>query len=186
MANEEKLVDYLKRVTATLQETRERLRERESADREPIAIVSMGCRYPGDVRTPEDLWQLVADGTDAIGPFPGDRDWDRVAFETDPDGHRQGRHADRGRLPRRRRPTSTRPSSASPRARQPAHRPAAAARRSRLAWETLERAGIVPDIRCQRHAPSGVLHRPLAAARTTTARSRPRGMARGRRSPTAT
>ncbi|MEE1757447.1 type I polyketide synthase [Streptomyces sp. SP18CS02] len=42
---------------------------------EPIAIVGMGCRFPGDVRSPEDLWRLIAEGKDAISGFPTDRGW---------------------------------------------------------------------------------------------------------------
>ncbi len=42
---------------------------------EPIAIVAMACRFPGDVRTPEHLWDLILAGTDAIGAFPDDRGW---------------------------------------------------------------------------------------------------------------
>ncbi|MEV5880973.1 beta-ketoacyl synthase N-terminal-like domain-containing protein, partial [Streptomyces sp. NPDC052101] len=45
-------------------------------DDEPIAIVGMSCRFPGDVRSPEDLWQLVADAGDAVSRFPDDRGWD--------------------------------------------------------------------------------------------------------------
>ncbi|MFF2120290.1 SDR family NAD(P)-dependent oxidoreductase [Kitasatospora sp. NPDC058184] len=76
MPTDDKVVDYLKKVTADLRRTRQRVRELEAAEHEPIAIVAMSCRFPGDVGTPEELWRLLADGRDAVGGFPADRGWD--------------------------------------------------------------------------------------------------------------
>ncbi|WIY01902.1 type I polyketide synthase [Amycolatopsis mongoliensis] len=84
--NEEKLLGYLRKVTADLHETRERLREAESATPEPIAIVAMACRFPGGVETPEDLWRVLETGTDTLTDFPDDRGWDLDAvYHPDPD-----------------------------------------------------------------------------------------------------
>ncbi|MGW6692000.1 type I polyketide synthase [Streptomyces sp. NPDC054961] len=85
-SNEEKLVEYLKWVTADLQKTRQRLVELEAGQQEPIAIIGMACRFPGGVRTPEELWRLVDGGVDAVAGFPVDRGWDLEAlYDADPE-----------------------------------------------------------------------------------------------------
>ncbi|WP_443667719.1 type I polyketide synthase, partial [Kitasatospora humi] len=56
---------------------------------EPLAIVGMACRFPGGAGTPEEFWELLASGGDAVGGFPTDRGWDLDGF-FDPDGESSG------------------------------------------------------------------------------------------------
>ncbi|GAB2920344.1 type I polyketide synthase [Streptomyces heilongjiangensis] len=90
MNEQEKLLSYLKKVTGDLHETRRRLREAESASREPVAIVAMSCRFPGGADTPEDFWRLIGSGGDAVTEWPADRGWD-LADHYDPEPGRPGR-----------------------------------------------------------------------------------------------
>ncbi|MCF3172495.1 SDR family NAD(P)-dependent oxidoreductase [Streptomyces sioyaensis] len=78
--NEQKLLEYLKKVTNDLHQTRQRLQEVEAGRQEPVAIVAMSCRFPGGVGSPEEFWRLLAGGVDAIGEWPVDRGWDVEAL----------------------------------------------------------------------------------------------------------
>ena len=81
-------VDYrslLEDALSTIQEMRSELEAVEQAQTEPIAIIGMGCRFPGNVHSPESFWQLLHRGVDTVTDIPPSR-WDvETHYDPDPD-----------------------------------------------------------------------------------------------------
>ncbi|MFN3647971.1 MAG: type I polyketide synthase [Armatimonadota bacterium] len=84
--------ESLKRAAAALSQMRERLErleQRERDRREPIAVIGIGCRFPGGAEGPDRFWGLLREGRDAVTVVPSDR-WDIDAYY-DPDPDRPGK-----------------------------------------------------------------------------------------------
>ncbi|MEV6365238.1 type I polyketide synthase [Nocardia asteroides] len=85
MVDQQTLQNLLRRVTAELVECRTELSELKDRESEPVAIVGMGCRFPGGVGSPEDLWRMVVEGRDTVSEWPSDRGWDLAGlFDPEP------------------------------------------------------------------------------------------------------
>jgi len=84
---ETKLRAYLERAMGDLKATRAALADRERRDSEPVAIISMACRLPEGLDTPEAFWEALVDGRDLMGSMPSDRGWNPSAL-FDPSGER--------------------------------------------------------------------------------------------------
>ncbi|MEU9942881.1 type I polyketide synthase [Streptomyces lavendulae] len=85
----ERVVEALRVALQDNERLRRQNHELAEAAHEPIAIVGMSCRFPGGIDNPDELWDLVAGGVDAVSPFPRDRGWDVDALY-DPEGARPG------------------------------------------------------------------------------------------------
>ncbi|MUG94286.1 SDR family NAD(P)-dependent oxidoreductase [Scytonema sp. UIC 10036] len=75
MSQADQSISPIKRALLAVEHMQAKLEAVETAKKEPIALVGMGCRFPGGVLNPEALWQLLRDGVDAVTEVPANR-WD--------------------------------------------------------------------------------------------------------------
>ncbi|WP_150243250.1 type I polyketide synthase [Nocardiopsis quinghaiensis] len=85
MTHEDKFQELARRLAFDLRHARGRIDELEGRRHEPIAVVGIGCRYPGEVGSPDSLWELVERGGEGLTEFPADRGWELdTLFDSDP------------------------------------------------------------------------------------------------------
>ncbi|AXK34306.1 acyltransferase domain-containing protein [Streptomyces armeniacus] len=88
----EETPDYrtkLVQALGTISSLRAELESRKDTANEPIALIGVGCRFPGGAETPDGMWRVLRDGIDTVGPFPAER-WDAAPYY-DPDPEAPGK-----------------------------------------------------------------------------------------------
>lgn len=86
--------DVLKKTYLALKQTQKRLEDLEAAQKEPLAVIGMGCRFPGGANDPEAFWRLLEQGVDASSEIPSDR-WELDRFHDSDTGAPGKTHASR-------------------------------------------------------------------------------------------
>jgi acyl transferase domain-containing protein len=75
----------LKRAFLAIEKLQQQVKNLEQRRQEPIAVIGLGCRFPGGANSPEAFWQMLRDGVDAVREVPAER-WDIDAYyDPDPD-----------------------------------------------------------------------------------------------------
>ena len=83
MGKLEELTEALRTSVVALRRANRRIEELEARSGEPIAVLSVACRFAGRIDTPEALWALLSAGEEAIGPLPAR--FDPGLYDPDPD-----------------------------------------------------------------------------------------------------